>query len=212
MKKDYFKQPNDVYVTNKEHINIHITSTRKLGKVLDPNYIKVINYPYIGKFSSVKSLWHWLHGSYNETIEDDDQVRKLVGPGLVAYAKKHKLYGKHIPNFKAIIAYATWLKLKDYPDLLEELKSLDASTVFLSYTCVKNSELKIATSYAGLMVQTVDSIQNALLKNKEPDFTELMDRGMCSGLFFLEPYLRKKLPNNELNELKELYQLTKEND
>ena len=94
----YFNKPNIYGKENVDHFNININANNQLGKVLDLDYIKVIQYPHIGKFSSVRSLWHWLLSP-----EKDDKVRKMVRGELHAHVKKNKLYGRLIPNLKATI-------------------------------------------------------------------------------------------------------------
>lgn len=192
----YFLSPNNYGSEGEDHINISIHSKTRLGKILDPGYIKVINYPIIGKFSSVKSLWHWLQSDTR-----DDKIRKLVCESLVIYARENKLYGKNIPNFKAIMGYATWLKLKEYPDILKELKELPENIVFLSYYTHKANKLRIVNSYGKILIDSVNIIRRALKEDIEPDFSKLVDRGHYSSLSYLHGFLSKYMPEEQLKEL-----------
>jgi len=182
----YYSSPNNYKEEGVDHININIHSKFQIGKVLDPNYIKVINYPYIGKFSSVKSLWHWL-----QSEPKDDKIRKLVSTELTNYVKENKLYGKIIPNFKAIVGYATWIKLQQYPTCMEELKNLSDDIALLSYYVHSKNKLRVVNSYASIMVNIGIEIRNSLKQNLEPDFTKFADKNASTDLNFLYPHLTK---------------------
>lgn len=195
-REPYYSSPNNYGDEGEDHLNINIHAKTQLGKVLDPNYIKVINYPHIGKFSSVKSLWHWLHSDTRE-----DKIRKLVGSGLTNYVKEQKLYGKTIPNFKAIIGHATWIKLQQYPECLEEIKALSSEKAILSYYVHSKNRLRVVNSYASVMINITIEIRNALLENREPNFNKFADRNQSTQLFFLHPYLSQYLPSDQVQEL-----------
>lgn len=192
----YYNYPNNFKVDNEDHININIQSTSKLGRLLDPRYIKIISYPHIGKFSSVSSLWAWL-----QCKEQDDTVRKLVGQGLKEFSRSHGNKNRIVPNLKSIIAYATWLKVKEYPELVKEYLSTETPLPILSYYVVKSNNLRVCSSYAHLVIPCLPEIFKAIQEDIEPNFGFLNDRGMASNLFYLRPYLSKYLSSEELQRL-----------
>ena len=121
-----FYHPNSLLEEGVDHINISSQSKTHLGKLLDPSYFKVIRYPCIGKFNSVLNLWYWL-----KSEEMDDRLRSYTGVKLKSIAPRPPSY-KNVTNFKAIIAYATYLKLKDYPSAMKDLKEFGESMQFAS--------------------------------------------------------------------------------
>lgn len=193
----YYHRPNDFLKEGEDHINLSIQSTTRLGKVFDPAYLKVVNYPYIGKFCSVFSLWSWLKAD-----AVDDSLRRLTGPQLRKHVRYKKMSMSSVPNFKAIVAYATWMKIKDYPSLLEEIKKLSPEVKLLSYDLVKGSELRVCTKYAPLIISIANHIVAAVQEDREPDFSEFLDKPHLSALNYLEGALEKVFPKEKIEALK----------
>lgn len=196
--KSYSHQPNKFGKEGEDHINISINSETRLGKVLSLEYIKTFYYPNIGKFGSVSSLWFWVR---SENL--DDNLRNLTGNKLQDYVKENKAYGVYTPNFKAIIGYATWLKISKYPSLIEELKNLDTSKiVFLSYRTIKSSGIRLSTKFSELLIDIANEITRAVKENSEPNFDFLCDNKDEAGLFYLEGVLKRILTTEKIEELK----------
>ena len=181
-----FNNPNKFGKEGDDHINISIQSETRLGKIFDPAYLKVINYKHIGKFNSVMSLWYWIRSS---TL--DDTIRRLTGRNLKTFAEANGVFNKFVPNFKAIIGQATWNKIKSYPDIIKEIKNLDEKKTLVSYHIVKSSGLRIATSYAALIIDIAELIIKAVKEGKEPDFSVFVDTPNKSGMLYLEGVLEK---------------------
>lgn len=193
----YFNSPNNAGKEGTDHINISIQSETRLGKLLDPAYLKTINYRYVGKFNSVLSLWYWVRST-----NLDDNFRRLTGSKLKAYAEANGVFGNYVPNFKAIVAKATWVKVKGYPNLLKEIKELDANVKFYSYHIVKSSGLRICTNYAAMIIEVVEEIVKAVKENREPNFELFADKPNVAGLDFLEGVLAKVMPKEKIEEMK----------
>lgn len=193
----YYNNPNDCGIEGEDHINISIQSSTKLGKLLDPAYLKTINYRYIGKFSSVLSLWYWIRSD-----KLDDNFRRLTGSKLKVYAETNKVFGNYVPNFKAIIAKATWIKVKSYPNILKEIKELDPNIKLYSYHIVKSSNLRICTNYASMIIEIAEEIINAVKEDREPNFDLFVDKPNVTGLDYLEGVLIKVLPIDKIEEMK----------
>ena len=166
----YFNYPNSFKKEGEDHININLQSNTTIGLLLTPEYIKVINYPHLGKFSSVLSLWYWVR-SQNK----DDRIRRMVGNELKSYAEKNKLYKNYVSNFKAIMAKATWIKVKAYPSIIEEIRKLGPDIKLLSYYVVKSSEVRITTKYAEFIISVGNEIIDAVKNDREPNFDFLID-------------------------------------
>lgn len=181
-----FNHPNNFGKEGVDHINISIQSETRLGKIFDPAYLKVINYKHIGKFNSVMSLWYWIRSS-----DLDDTIRRLTGRNLKTYAEANGVFNKFVPNFKAIIAQATWNKIKSYPGIMKEIRDLNPETKLISYHIVKSSGLRIATSYAALIIDIAELIIKAVKEGKEPDFSEFVDTKDKAGMAYLEGVLER---------------------
>lgn len=192
-----FNHPNNFGKEGVDHINISIQSETRLGKIFDPAYLKVISYKHIGKFNSVMSLWYWIRSS-----DLDDTIRRLTGRNLKTYAEANGVFNKFVPNFKAIVAQATWNKIRSYPGILKEIKELDPNIKLISYHIVKSSGLRIATSYAALIIDIVEVIIKAVKEGKEPDFTVFVDTKDKAGMAFLEGVLEKVMSSEVLDRMR----------
>lgn len=172
-------QPNKFNKEGLDHINISSKSLTRLGKMFDPSYGKVIYYPGIGKFSSVQNLWYWV---MSDPL--DDTLRHLSGHKLAAKAKT--LHTRRVYHFKAIIAYGTYLKLKEYPDIIDEIKTLKNDLTLLSYYTPTHSVVRVTSAYAKVIVEIIDEVINQIKLNKEePDFTSLTTRGISTDNYYL---------------------------
>lgn len=194
----YYNNPNNFGGEGEDHINISIQSKTKIGKIFDPAYLKVINYKHVGKFNSVLSIWYWVRSD-----DLDDNIRRLTGYKLKKYAEAKGIFGKYVPNFKAIIAYATWLKVKSYPGLIKEIKELNPEIKLLSYHSVKSSNLRVCSNYAALIIEIANEIIKAVRESREPDFNKFVDSPEQAGLMFMEGILSKVLSEEKIKELKE---------
>lgn len=193
----YFNQPNNFKKESEDHINISIHSETHIGKVFSPEYNKIINYPYIGKFNSVFSLWYWIRSK-----NYDDNIRRLTGNKLKAYVKNNNMHGSYVPNFKAIIAYATWLKVKSYKHIFAAIKELDPKIKLLSYVVIRSSGIRLSTNYAAMIIEIADEIIEAIRNNREPDFKKFVDDESKAGLMFIETVLGNMLSKEQLEVLK----------
>ncbi len=162
---DKYNKPNLYGKEGVDHINIHIRSKLKLGRILDPSYCCTIEYPHIGTFKSALALGYWLRSD-----DLDDRIRKLAGQNLKRYASDNNLYSKRIPNYAAITATAVWLQIKNREDILDSIKQLPSDIAILSYYTHKSSDLRITTNYAPMAVAISTEIISAVKENREPDF------------------------------------------
>lgn len=193
----YYNSPNNYGKEGEDHINISIQSETKLGKLLDPAYLKTINYKHVGKFNSVLSLWYWVRSN-----DLDDNFRRLTGAKLKMYAEANGVFGNYVPNFKAIIAKATWTKIKGYPAILREIKDLKPEVKLLSYHIVKSSNLRICTNYAAMIIEITEELFKAVREDREPNFALFVDKPNLAGLDFLEGVLSKIIPKEKIEEMK----------
>lgn len=181
-----FNKPNQFKVEGEDHINISLQSKTKLGRLLDPGYCMNLEYPHIGKFKSVLALGYWLRS------EDlDDTIRTLSGSKLKQYAKDHDLYSKRVPNYTAIVAKATWLRVSSREDIIEEIKNLPDNIDLLSYSIHKTSNLRITTNYAPMVVAITKEIIRAVKANSEPNLDMFIQDASCAGMDYLEGVLSR---------------------
>lgn len=193
-----YNRPNYFGQEGLDHINISSRSDCHLGRVLDPSYYLVTNYPHLGRFSSVLNLWYWL-----KSDPLDDRLRKLSGKKL-RQVMLHSTSSVQVTHFKAIIATATYAKLLQYPALVEQLKSLPTHVSILSYYYPGGCAVRLCSGYAKVMVEIVDVIRQALVNGVEPDFTSLATRGCSCKLSFLSPFIRERFGDARVQELLEL--------
>lgn len=195
-----FNHPNSFGKEGVDHINISNSSKTQLGRVLDPSYYKTFAYPHLGSFKSVLNLWCWL-----KTDPLDDSIRKLTG-----YHLKNRLKETNsaVTHFKAIVAVATYEKLKSYPALIRDLKRLPDSVQFISYYYPSGSAVRLCSGYAAIVTEIANVLRDELKKGVEPDFTLLTTRGHNCGLTYLEPFVREHFGQERVDLLLETYRVT----
>lgn len=184
-----YNQPNAYGQEGVDHVNISSRSSSHLGKLLDPSYFKTVEYPHIGKFGSVMNLWYWLRSD-----PSSDVFRRATGDKL----RKHLTLQKndaYVPNFRAIIAHATYQKLLAYPGAIEEIKGLPESVKFISYYVPQGVPLRVCSNYANVIVPIVDMIRKAVILGQEPDFSKLLPDGTDVSDTYLALFLKKRFPN-----------------
>lgn len=176
-----FNKPNAYKGEEVDHVNISVLSKNRVGRFFDPGYCININYPFIGKFRSISSMMYWL-----KSPDRDDRIRTLTGTRLNKYIKENGLRNKKVPNYTAILAQATWLKLKARPDIIEEIKKLDDDFEFLSYRTNKVTGIRITTEFAPNIIPVVKEIISAVKDNREPDFDQFLTNKGMKGSWYLE--------------------------
>lgn len=181
-----FNRPNVYSAEGVDHLNVSVHSKYKLGRFLDPGYCITLDYPEVGKFRSVLTLMYWLKSS-----DLDDRIRKLSGNKLIVYVKEKQLGNKRLPNYAAILAFATWLKVKDRPDIQELIKQLPDDIQLLSYHTNKVTGIRISTGFAPKIVPITQEIIAAVKGNREPNFSRFVTDKQHVGNHYLEPILMK---------------------
>lgn len=181
-----YNKPNQFKVEGVDHLNISVQSTSKVGRILDPGYCANLEYPHIGKFKSVLALGYWLRSN-----DLDDSIRTLTGTKLKQYIKDHNLHTKRIPNYAAIVAKATWIRISERPEILEEIRNLPDCVNLLSYYTHKSSGIRITTNYAPMVIAIAKELINAVKNNTEPDLDQFVSNKETIGMDYLEPILSK---------------------
>lgn len=184
-----FRNPNGFGKENVDHINISSRSESFVGRILDLSYYKTLEYPHLGKFSSVMNLWYWLR-----TDPCHDAFRRATGAKLKKLLQEHNT-DHYVCNFKAIIGYATYLKLIEYPHVLREIRELPEEARFVSYYVPLGTKLRVCSNYADVIVPIAEHIRRSLIHYEKPDFTTFAKPdGDCSmvytGGFLKERMLR----------------------
>lgn len=178
--------PNSYLEEGVDHINISSRSSTFIGKLLDPSYGKSFEYPHIGRFNSVLSLWYWLRKR-----PLNDNLRRGSGTNLRnKIAEKTKGHDNvFVPNFLSIIGYATWLKLQSYPHAIEEIRNLPPTVDLISYYVPRASCVRICSSYASGIIPIVQVIREAINRGVEPDFSVTATHPELRDLHWLEGFL-----------------------
>jgi hypothetical protein len=144
-------------------------------------------------------MWFWVRSP-----NLDDNYRRLTGPKLKAFAEANGVFGNIVPNFKAIIGKATWVKVKGYPHMLNEIKKLDPKIKLYSYNVVRSSGLRICTNYASMMIDIAQEIITAVKEDREPNFDQFVDHPEVADFDFLEGVLKKVMPVSRLEEMRKM--------
>ncbi|MEM5877654.1 MAG: hypothetical protein QXF12_02115 [Candidatus Aenigmatarchaeota archaeon] len=184
-----------------DHINVSPLSRLALGRILDPQYPLPVNYPHVGRFRSVLSLWYWVRCK-----DHNDSPRHLVGRALKALAKELDLV--KVNNFNEIIGLATSLKIyQNFRDervkrAIDELSKLPPDARVISYITLK-SGIRTSTSYSGVVVpgaqETISWMRRYYLegdKSARPSFFKDGD-----SLFGLKDTLTRFLGPDKVAEL-----------
>lgn len=184
-----------------DHINVSPLSKLTIGRILDPQYPLPVNYPHVGRFRSVLSLWYWVR-----CRDHNDSPRHLVGRALKALSKELDLV--KVNNFNEIIGFSTVLKIyqnqKDerVKRAIDELSKLPPDARVISYITLK-SGIRTSTSYSGVVVpgaqETISWMRRYYLegeKNARPSFFKDGD-----NLFGLKDTLTRFLGPDKVVEL-----------
>ena len=189
--------PNHYGNDGDDHINISPYGKTHLGRLLDPSYVKPFTYPHIGKFNSVLGLWEWL--KHNPS---DDRCRKASGFELKKLAIAQKSTMCYVPNFKAIIAQATYIKLKNDPFSLDTLIVLSQTKTLLSYYTPGNGVVRLNSAYSHLLLEVIGCVIQTSDTLKKPCFLTLCDKPGLTGWNYLEGYLRDRLSQEMCRQLR----------
>lgn len=178
--------PNSFGEEGIDHINISLSSTLHIGRLMSPDYRRAIVYPKIGKFASVLSLWYWLKSG-----DFDDAIRRLTGDKLKLYVTTRQKKPVNVPNFKAVIGKATWLKILSSETAVSHIKHLPDNLEVLSYKPSNGSNLRIATPYASVVVDVMKEIIIAVKKDETPDFSKFVTLGDKASNCYLDEFLSR---------------------
>ncbi len=192
MSNKYFHHPNSYQAEGVDHINVNPKSEFYVGRVFEPSFLRVVNYPFIGKFRSISNLWVWL-----KVRPLDDSLRRIGLRDVQTILMNTAGRDSYVPNFKIIIAKATYLKIKNDPVAMDEIKKIPKGTPILSYYKPKGSPVRICSNYANIIVPIVNEIIDAVREGKEPDFFHLAERGLSTKMEYLEPFLTTRLGDKE---------------
>jgi hypothetical protein len=97
-----------------------------------------------------------------------------------------------VPNLKAIIGYATWIKVKGYPEILKYIKEELGDKPFVSYYPAHKGQAKVDHNYKFMVTSIAAIIVDAVRNDKEPDFTPLMNIQGDVGQYYLDEFLKTR--------------------
>lgn len=159
-----------------------------MGHLLDPAYYKTLEYPHLGKFGSVMNLWYWIRSD-----PCHDAFRRATGSKLRKQLELHN-NDSFVYNFVAIIANATYIKLQEYPAVIDEMRRMPKEKVFLSYYVPPGSKLRVCSNYADVIVPIANHIRSSLVHGVEPDFAIFTKEDADCSLDFVGGYLKQRHP------------------
>lgn len=150
-----------------DHINIWTGAETELGRVLAHGAKVPFVHPLFDRFNCVESFWH-----YVATEEHDDRIRHMNGKALQEFASV--MTKLRVPNFRAIIMHANWLKVSQYSEIEHEIKES-----VLPFDCYyinkRDSNIPIRTNFASWVIDGFEEIRKAVIAGREPSFKFLMD-------------------------------------
>lgn len=182
------KGPNDYGQDGVDHINVSHDAHTHLGRLLDPTYVKVFEYPYIGKFCSVRALWGWL-----THFPTDDSYRRAGKKEMARLFSYHNGTTVYVPNFIAIIAQATYMKLMEDKKALEDFKRLYKEKTFLSYSVPARCVVRVKNGHSDLLMTCLDAIYQVVESGAAPDFSHLCKHPEGRDHAYIKTYLKKTL-------------------
>lgn len=179
-----YNRPNNYMMEGEDHLNISIQSSSPVGRILDPGYCANFEYPHLGRFKSILALTYWL-----KSPTKDDAIRMLKGYKLKKYISDNNLHGKRLPNYHAILAKATWIRISARKDIIDKVKSLPENIELLSYHTDRVSNVRITTNYAKTAVAISSEILAAIREEREPDFDMFVTEPEFTGRVYLDGIL-----------------------
>lgn len=175
-------------VDGTDHINIWDKGNTLLGQLLSHSAALSFTHSIFGRFSTVESFWHYIR-----SVERDDRIRTMSGITLKRFSEK--LQTVRVRNFKAIIMDTNWQKIKQYPDLLEELRDSELP-IECYYHYKREDGVRIRPNFSPWLILGFVEIRNALKENREPDFNFLKD-SHDSGIYDFVKITDKKQNKRE---------------
>lgn len=158
-----------------DHINVWEHGETSLGRGLSSLADLPFTHKTFGKFRSVEGFWHYVRFQ-----SKDDSLRNLKGVAVRRYVQEleaaHPEKTVRVADFRAMIADANWQKLKSWPLLAEEFKDCQLPLDGY-YTRTTNTDLRIRMTSSVWFIPGLVEIRNALIDNRLPDFTFLLDSG-----------------------------------
>ena len=179
-------KPNNFGKEGEDHINISVQSNFPLGRMFDPGYCANLDYPRLGKFKSVLTLVYWLKSSTK-----DDRIRGLRGKSLTKYIRDNKLTNVKLPNYKAIVLKATWLRIISNPDIVKAIKELPSDIAVLSYLTDRNLGVRITNLYGKHVTDIAIEVINAVKTNTVPNFDKYVDTKVEGALDVVDAVFKK---------------------
>jgi hypothetical protein len=198
---NYQDTPNAFGGELQDHINISQESKTQIGKLLDPEYIFPFTYPHIGRFTSVFGLWQWLQ---NSTHSDSFRVLSPLEIKRILHVTPD-IKTNFVKNFRAIIAYSTWLKVKKSRQAMFELKEIPRDLKYIFYKTIKTSstDARLALKYPFWLSDIAEEIHSAVVNETIPDFSKFATNKKEVRFMFLEGFLKERLPVIYENLMKE---------
>lgn len=170
--------PNNLGKDGEDHINISPYAKTELGKVLSNEIAVDVRHKIFGKFTSVTGFWYYI-----KSKERDDRCRKLVGKSLKDFSKGLTL--SEVKNFRAIILDTVWMKVNQYPAVIEELKN--STLPFDCYFEDRNTHLRQRPNYFAWFLEGMSEIRSALQENRQPSLSKFLDDPSTGIYDFVSP-------------------------
>lgn len=193
--------PNNFGEELTDHINVNVYGNTRIGRMLDPARHVRIDYPLIGSFRSVHNLLAWLRDP-----KRNDSLREADAGAINALLTEEERKA-NVDSFGAIVILATVLKLKDKPDMVEEIRKLPKGIQVLSYRVVPESGLRVMSPYANKVCPLLQEVVTSIQEGREPEYDKFKSKASTYENFFLDKIIEikpvvKETPKPKSNKVK----------
>lgn len=192
--KGYMK-PNTFKAELKDHVNVSLSSSNKLGRFLDPGYGFYFDYPGLGSFRSPLNLVYWLRDP-----NKNDLLRGLKRRDL-----NKVIYGNRfpkLPNHQAVLLKATEIRLRARGDLIKMIKELPDDISILSYKVHPVTKIRITTGYASIVIPVIEELIKAIKEDREVDYSKFITKKTSGKVPYIDFTGKEaKEPQEKIKEL-----------
>ncbi len=148
-----------------DHINIWERGETELGRFLAHGTNTPFHHPVFGMFSNVECFWHYIRSE-----ERDDRIRTMTSISGKKFSENFTPV--KVPNFYAVIMDTNWVKIKEYPNMLNAIK--ENNLPLEMYYIYRDKGAAIRPMFAAWVLEGFKEIEKAIKDNRDPDFKFLM--------------------------------------
>lgn len=178
-------------VDGEDHINIWEQGHTELGLALCHKIEMKFDHPDFGRFKSVEGFWHWLRDKNR-----DDRHRQSHGMSAKRMAMHNEII-MNVENFKYHIMVANWVKINNYPALVEMIE--ESALPFEMYFQNGKNGIYVRPASAFWLLEAFEEVRKAIKEKRQPDFDYLRDTRNDTVKQFNEKRVRDVAPRAKIS-------------